>query len=229
MIDSILPFALAHLALGYGMAYTPPTSPQRPALLMLIVVCCLVSVRSTTAHRVPAQVGNEYVIGFILHASNLLCFARLSPPPHSSPSTRRLFAINQVFDGRWATLNTPPFSYKTKSYVPTRFTLFFHRLWDFTWTAALIYILQKYRLYVDEEDFLTVPNGFLHRLSDVTLREAIVRFYMLILGTVVPYCGLRAAHSILSCLAIACGDTPNRWPPLFGSFADAYTVRRWYA
>ncbi|MCJ1475989.1 hypothetical protein MMC13_004653 [Lambiella insularis] len=229
MIDSILPFAVAHLFLGYGLLYTSPISPQRPFLLAPIIICCLISVRSTISNKVPGQIGNDYVIGFILHASNFLCLARLSPPPHSKPSARRSWALNQIFNGRWGTLNTPSFSYKLRTYVPTRLELFLHRLWAFTWTAGLIYFLQTYRLYVDFEDFLTVPNGFLHRISYVTLREAIVRFYMLVLGTTIPYCTLCAAHSILSCLAIACRDTPSRWPPLFGSFADAYTVRRWYS
>ena len=229
MIDSILPFALAHLALGYGMAYTQPSSSQRPLLALLIGACCLISVRSTTSNRVPGQVGNEYVIGFMLHASHFLCLAKLHPPAHSTSSTRRSWAINQVFHGRWGIVYIPPFSKKNCAYVPPRLELFIYRLWDFVWTAGLIYILQTYRLNVDEDDFFGVPNGFIHRLSDVTLREYIIRVYMFILGYTIPYCSLRAAHSLLSCLALACGDTPNRWPPLFGSLAEAYTVRRWYS
>ncbi|MCJ1388664.1 hypothetical protein MMC18_001513 [Xylographa bjoerkii] len=229
MIDSILPFALANLALGYGMAYTPPSSSQRPLLVFLIITCCLVSVRSTISNLVPGQVGNEYVIGFMLHASHFLCLAQLHPPPHSTPSIRRSWAINQVFNGRWGIVYIPPFNKKDYAYIPSRLELFLYRLWDLLWTAGLIYILQTYRLNVDDDDFFEVPNGFIHRLSDVTLREFVVRFYMFILGYTIPYCSLRAAHSLLSCLAIACGDTPHRWPPLFGSLGQAYTVRRWYS
>ena len=229
MIDSILPFALAHLAMGYGMAYTQPSSFQRPLCVLLIIACCLVSVRSTTSNRVPGQVGNEYVIGFMFHASNFLCLADLHPPSHSTPSTRRSWAINQVFNGRWGIVYIPPFNKKDYAYIPSRSELFFSRLWDLIWTTGLIYILQTYRLNVDGDDFSEVPDGFIHRLSDVTLREFIVRVYVFVLGYVIPYCGLRASHSLLSCLAIVCGDTPNRWPPLFGSLGQAYTVRRWYS
>ena len=228
MVDSILPFVLAHFLLGYGLAYTPASSVKRPILLGLIVVCCLISVRSSIARRVPGLVGCEYVIGFIFHASHFLCLAGLSPPPRSKTSAKNAWALNQLFNPRWGIAYIPPFSTKDKLYVPSRLKLFLHRLWDAVWTVGVIYLLQTYQLNTVREDY-TVPSGFLRRLADVTPREWVVRIYMTVIGYLVPYCSLRAGHSIFTCLALALGDTPERWPPLFGSLSDAYTVRRFWS
>lgn len=229
MIDSILPFALAHLALGYGLAYTPKSSKQRPFLLVLIVVCCLISVRSTVAADIPAHVANEYIIGMMFHSSTLLCLANHSPPPNATSSVKNRWVLNLYLDGRWGVSYIPPFSSKDKTYVPSRRKLFLQRLWDITWTCGLIYLMQTYRLELEPEDYSPVPGrtywGFYH----LTPRELVVRLYMFIDGYTIPYCGLRAAHSLVCCIALACGGSPAAWPPLFGSLAEAYTVRRWYS
>lgn len=229
MVDSILPFILAHFILAYGLGYTSASSSIRPLLLVLIVVCCLVSVRSSTVRSVPGLVGCDYVIGFIFHASHFLCLAKLSPPSGLTISGRNRWTLNQLFDARWGVKYIPPFNTKDKTYIPSRWRLFLHRLWDAAWTVCIIYILQTHKLNTVPEDFYGVPNGFLKRLSDVSSREWIIRIYITIIGNVIPYCGLRAAHSIATCFALACGDTPERWPPLFGSIGDAYTIRRFWS
>ena len=80
MIDSILPFVLAHCLLGYGLAYIPSSSYLRLVFLVLITLCCLISVQSTFSQWIPGLIGNEYIIGFILHASNFLVIELLCPP-----------------------------------------------------------------------------------------------------------------------------------------------------
>lgn len=226
MIDSIIPFVGAHFLLGYGLAYTEPSSFLRPVLILIIVCCCLISVRSTISQSVPAIVGNEYVIGFIFHASHFLCLAKLTPPKTSG---KHRWTINQLFNARWGISYIPPFSESNKKFIPSRASLFLWRMFDIVWTVSAIYILETYSLNVVRSDFYHVPNGFLRRLSEVTPREVVVRIYMTIKGLAIPYCTLRAGHCMASCLALACGDSPERWPPLFGSIRDAYTIRRWYS
>ena len=72
MLNSIIPFFAAHALLGYGLACLDPVSRLRPFILCLIIACCLTSVRSSFAQRIPGMIGNDYVIGFVLHASNFL-------------------------------------------------------------------------------------------------------------------------------------------------------------
>ena len=97
------------------------------------------------------------------------------------------------------------------------------------WTSAIIYVCENFPLNTVPEDYLGAPDGFLRRLGEVQPREAVIRHYQAILCYLVPYCALRAWHSGVTCVALAFGARPERWPPLFGSLSDAYTVRRWFS
>jgi hypothetical protein len=77
--------------------------------------------------------------------------------------------------------------------------------------------------------FTAVPDGFLHRLHDVSIREMLIRTYVSTTALVVPGLTLQACHSLLSIFAVLGGSTPARWPPLFGSVRHAYTIQRFYA
>ena len=102
------------------------------------------------------------------------------------------------------------------------------RTWDLIWCSALSYVIINYKLYIDQFDFTEVPDGFLHRLSDVTPREWAIRVYATLTGKGAPYLALRAGHSLFSIIGVACGDAPERYPPLFGSWKETYRVRRFY-
>ena len=78
-------------------------------------------------------------------------------------------------------------------------------------------------------DFLETPDGFLRRMSAVTAREIVIRIYIYLNAVSVPYCTLRLAHSLAAIVAVLCGDSPARWPPLFGRLRDAYTIRRFWS
>lgn len=229
MLDTIVPFFVAHFLLFVGLECVSPTSSYRILLVLFIVGSCLISIRSTVALSVPGGVGNEYVIGFVFHASHFLCLAKLQPPQDLSPVKRQVWALNQLIDARWGITQIPAFRNKNPGYVPPRMRLFLRRLWDFAWTCGIISFLQAYPLNTVPEDFLLVPNGFLHRLNDVSLREVIVRVYVSVTGYLMQYCTLRACHSLATCIAMICGQDPKLWPPLFDSFAEAYTVRRWFS
>lgn len=229
MIDTIFLFAVAHFLLFVGLGYVAPASHVRKFLLLLIIACCLVSVRSPVAAWFPANIGHDYVIGFIFHASHYLCLARLAPSPKSTSSQKRAWSFNQLFEARWGIAYIPPFKEGSPEYVPSRSTLFISRLWDFTWTSGLIWFIILFPLNTDPVDFSGVPNGYLHRISEMQPREIVIRHYLFFSGIGSAYLVLRAAHSLITCIALAFGDSPKGWPPLFGSLGDAYTVRRWYS
>ena len=260
-VDSILPFFGAHVLLAIGLGFTQPSSMVRPLILLVIVACCLTSVRSTISKSIPGEVGGEYVIGFIFHASHFLCLAKLSPPLKSTGRERWTWSTNQLFEARWGispkilpswpkrnkdavpsvvthgqdilvvksvdknTNETPSLT----SLVPSRQAFLLKRTWDLIWTVSIIWLLKSNKLLILPDDITSVPDGFLHRLDDITPREAFIRIYFTFLGWVLPYCTLRAGHSLTGCLSVLCGDSPERWPPLFGNIGEAYTVRRFYA
>ena len=231
MIETILPFLLSHLILFYGLAYTHPHSRQRPFLVGIIIAFCWVSTRSSIVRLVPGMVGGEYAIGFAFHASHYLLAARLEPPfPLSaSPGGRRAWAFEQVFTARWGVAFIPPWNRKYPNQIPSRMQFLLLRAWDAAWTFGLIYLLRRYRLNVESEDIFGVPPGFLRRLGEVTLREAIVRFYLYLWGFVEVYCSLRGCYAVASLVGVLGYRNHHvRWPPLFGRVTDAYTVRRYY-
>ena len=231
MIDSISPFVFAHVLAAYGLTYTNPVSKQRYLLAGLIFACCLISAHSTPSKHIPGLVGREYVIGFAFQASYYLWLAKLTPPFNSLSRGRFLnsWTINQLFTARWGVKHIPPFDKRKPSAVPSRSAFLISRACDCLFTATAIYFYYRYRLNILIDDYLDVPDGFLGRLSSLTPREVVIRIYVTIGGQLVPYCSLRCIYGLVSFFAVAVSDSPSRWPPLFGSIREAYSVRRYYA
>lgn len=61
-------------------------------------------------------------------------------------------------------------------------------------------------------------------------RGAVFRLHWLLRRIVPDYLVLSAYHDIFAIIFVSCGlDEPGDWPPFFGSIAEAYTVRRFWA
>lgn len=75
MLNSIIPFFAAHGLLGYGLAYLDPVSMLRPFVLVLIMICCFISVHGELFKQVPGSIGCDYAVGLALHASFLLVWS----------------------------------------------------------------------------------------------------------------------------------------------------------
>jgi hypothetical protein len=109
--DSIIPFFLAHVILALVLANASAYSPVRPLALLLIAICCLISVRSTITLLIPGQIGAEYIIGFIFHASHFLLLARVTADQRSTLKQRLQWVVDNVlFEARWgvAEKDLPP-------------------------------------------------------------------------------------------------------------------------
>jgi hypothetical protein len=230
MIDSIIPFLFAHVALVIGLRYTHPYSIPRYLLQIIIYVCCFVSVRSTFSLNLPAQAGGQYIWGMMMSSSHWMLLAGVSSATHAPPGKELKWAIEMLFSARWGVSKKmlPVFRRKDRSYVPPRAKFLMARTWDCIWCGALIVLFRKYQLYIYDSDFTSVPDGFLYRLNDVTPVEWVIRVYLTLLGNGMTYLALRCGHSLISIIAVAAGDAPVKYPPLFGSIKDAYRVRRYY-
>lgn len=228
MLDAIIPFALAHALLEFGLVYTAPSSQfTRLIIVFGVIICCVVANQSHLVQIIPGGVGNDYVVGFILHTSNFLCLARFSPAraPTKNPHT---WALYTIFDARWS-IKSSRTTRQTNKHQGTDESLK-DAFRDLAWSVGTIYLIQKYPLNVEMDDFTTVPSGFVHRLGEVSTREWIVRAYVMLPGWLVPYCGLLAAHCIAKIVSVLFfASSPRDWPPLYGSIKEAYTVRRFYS
>ena len=90
------------------------------------------------------------------------------------------------------------------------------------------YLLMKYYPF-RMSDFAPEKNVFLRRLSTVSMREVIVRTYLVInfVWTGWAVCG--GYHHILSVFFVGVGlDEPEDWPELYGSPWQMYSVRRFW-
>lgn len=224
---SCLSTRLIHPSLGLG--WLPKNSLLRPILMVFIAASCWKANRSPLLRYVPGAVGNDYIIGTILGLSYQLCLAKCTPPPGKRGLRKFLWGLNRSISPRWDTVHIPPFSEKDKSYVPSRGKLILSRLWEFAWLSALIQFSVKSQpisipqyIYSGEQSWN--PFQLLARRE-----EFLLRLHLGFLCIFIPAAALWAAHSLLTCIWLLCGDSPTSWPPLFGPIRTAYTMRRFYA
>ena len=225
MLYSAIFILVAKLLFSFGLLHSKPNSLNRYFVISLIAVCCFTATRSPLIQKIPGLIGLEYTIGFLFHSVRLLCLTNPTPPKDSLSSKSRLnrWAFNQAFSFRWGD-NT------LASIRPLPWRSFLEaRLWDTVWLSAILILNSQWHPYIHPDDFHEVPNGFLTRIHSVRPREAIIRIYIYLTSTFIPYIVLRLCHSIASIVAVLSGDQPSNWPPLFGSIGEAYTIRNFYS
>ncbi|CAG9988671.1 unnamed protein product [Clonostachys byssicola] len=62
------------------------------------------------------------------------------------------------------------------------------------------------------------------------VRATLLRLHWVLVQIVPDYCTLSSYHDILAIIGVATRvDDPSEWPPMYGSIAEAYTVRRFWS
>jgi hypothetical protein len=85
-------------------------------------------------------------------------------------------------------------------------------------------------LNIGGRDLMPTKTMLLRRLSSVTPRELLIRASFAFDTAWTPFAWYTLLHSALSIIFVGPGlDTPEEWPPLFGSIAEAYSIRRFWA
>ena len=222
MADPVYLFLVAHLLLAYGLAELKPYSLHRYTFLLLISICCWNATQSPLVQSIPGGTGLVYTIGFVFHSTNFLCIVKLEPPLQTRGRYR--WALSQVFNPRWHLRYKPSFRIP-----PSKWNLIARRLLDAAWLGALLYIVRNYRLNIYSEDLLDIPDGTITWLASISARELVIRVYLTFSSWYQSYSTLRIGHCVASVIALSFNGDPSEWPPLFGSFSDAYTVRNYYA
>ena len=109
-------------------------------------------------------------------------------------------------------------------------------------SAATIYLLNRlhHRLVLtqnpvlshtfDYEDFLPPKQTFFRRIHSVTLRETIIRVWLVLYFNWSAWALYTGLHDIFALMFVGIGlDEPYEWPPLYGSLTEAYSIRRFWA
>lgn len=224
------PLVISHLLGAIAAAFLPVSSRYRPAVIGIIATNSVVSLRLVDVKSWWGLQYAEYVVGFLLCANYFLCLHQITPPEGASTKQRIKFGFAALFDSRTgiAARSLPHFSEKDPNYIPSRVEFLQHRIWALTWTTSVFFLLQRYPLSLWPDDFESPKNHILRRILDVSPREWIILLYVSFECWMDSYCLITAAHSLASVIAVACGDEPKNWKPVFGSIKEAYTVQRFF-
>lgn len=228
-MNPLVPLAAAHILLVAAWPSLPPRSIYRLIIVALVAVCCVNSFNRINKNTWWGPELAEYVCGFAMNASYFLCLQKLVIPNAPFP-LNRIKAGVMLFSSRWgiSAKELPTFSSGDSEFVPPRRAFLLARVWSFAWTASAFAILHNNPLDLWPDDFESPKNQLLRRLPDVSAREWIVLFHISISTWFMPYCLFTAAHSLVSVVAVAFGDAPINWKPLFGDIREAYTLQRFF-
>lgn len=224
------PFLASHILWVSVPPFLSPSSPYRPLIMALILIACAISLGNTDSKAWWAEQFELYVCGFGLHMNSLINLRRLTPPQGTSRVQKLKWALKRSFDPRSeiAIKDLPPFHVGDPEYIPTKADFLMQRTWTVVWTMGGLLLFRNHSLGLYLADFQSPKHQIVRRLTDVSAREWLVLLQTAFTGWFMPYAFLTAAHSIVSVFAVACGDAPANWRPLFGRIQEAYTLQRFF-
>ena len=78
-------------------------------------------------------------------------------------------------------------------------------------------------------DFLPSKEIYIRRIHVVTVRETLVRSWLVFHFVWSAWATFTGLHNVISLMAVSVGlDEPGDWPPLYGSIYEIYTIRRFW-
>lgn len=87
----------------------------------------------------------------------------------------------------------------------------------------------KYGIEMDLMDFLPTKESYFRRITEVTLRETIVRTWIVAFFLFYSICLYNTIHDGLAIIFVGTKfDDPEDWPALFGDIRDATSIRNFW-
>ncbi|KAH8590776.1 hypothetical protein B0O99DRAFT_300972 [Bisporella sp. PMI_857] len=88
----------------------------------------------------------------------------------------------------------------------------------------------RHGIALELTDFLPTKFSYFRRLPSVTLRETLIRFWLVGYWTFYSIGLYKGFHDVLALIFVGSGlDEPEDWPRLFGSIKDATSIRNFWA
>ncbi|KAI0409480.1 hypothetical protein F4802DRAFT_593127 [Xylaria palmicola] len=177
----------------------------------------------------PPRVWVQFVIWATLHTSSLLFMEKGALDPGSLPLRRRLGIIVRT----WSNIRRLPLREETGNFRYSKFDFILKR------SAQVLFLLMAQRvisslsinafksLSINLSDFAPSKQGILPPFNGKDLSLRAVLSLQWIWDT---YIILNACHHLFAMVFVAAlrWDLPEDWPPLFGSVAEAYSLRRFW-
>ncbi|KAF3481673.1 TRI7 [Arthroderma uncinatum] len=149
---------------------------------------------------------------------------------------RLKFGLSATFSFRhigtpYQVKNVPAFSDNNTTYIPTRSRFLLRS--GFTFVAIYI-VLDLLTFQVDTQLnrlFFTHQNiGFFRRTYEITTEEVMMRTFATIASALMMTCVQKGCYYLLAFLSVLFSiSEPREWPPLYGSFSQAFSMRRVWA
>lgn len=208
----------------------PASSSYRPLAVIIILTNCAISLSRIDPRTWGSEEFALYVCGFGLYSNYLINIRKVTAPPDKSRVQALRWALQHCFNPRMGIgiEDLPSFRAGDPRYVPSRARFLVQRIWTLAWTVGGYLIFHRHWLVYYVQDFQSPKDQIARRLLDVSLREWMILLHTTFSGWFTPYCIFTAVHSFISVVAVACGDTPRNWRPLFGDVREAYTVQRFF-
>lgn len=251
-------YLIAEIALIiFIIGFTQPHSPLRLAGLIPITLCVVQCIPECMPYMVrtpwAALVGG-YSITYLYHYLDTALLSRWSFE-HDAPISGLLRPSTTTGSGQkrlapssdqsvWARLKFGIKLTCTFRFVGTRFearntpksasksSREFCRRTFFTIVVSYV-VLDSINAQNDPDianRFLTLKNvPVLTRLNEVTLEEGIIRMFTVLAAGMSLVCVQGGMYYVFALLAVSLGiSEPAEWPPFFGPFGEAYTLRRFW-
>lgn len=232
-MNPFLPLLGAHLLPLITYPFLANRTIFRLGILALVILCCVISLKSIDKQAWWGIDSAQYTCGFMLN-TNYFLFLRKGVSSSSQAQKSRLESFTEVqtalFNSRGSipVKDLPSFRRGESAYVPSKKEFLIQRSWTFAWTASAFLVAHSHPLALWHDDFASPKDQVLRRIFHVSLREWIILIHTAFQIWFKPYCLLNAAHCFSSVIAIALGDSPAHWRPLFGDIREAYTLRRFF-
>jgi len=125
--------------------------------------------------------------------------------------------------------NIPTFSYKDRTYVPSRSRLLLRR--GFAIVVGFLFVDFVSHQPPPRSELFSAHNASLFpAMSDLTVEAIVVRIFSTAFFWSTLYITISLIYNTVSFIGLATFLTsPADWPPYFGSMKDAYTLRRFWA
>lgn len=140
-----------------------------------------------------------------------------------------LFNVRNI-NTPWTIKGVPAFSGVDPEYVPSKNEFVKRRIAHILITYLVLDALFAFAPPPDPDfDVPESKEPIFSRIGDITLEEIVTRPFTVIVPAFCIYSIFNISYNIASIIAVLfCGGEPQDWPPLFGSFLEAYTLRRFW-
>lgn len=104
-------------------------------------------------------------------------------------------------------------------------TLIVERMYSTTYLV----LAPKYGAQMEVMDFLPTKETYFRRLGEVTLRETVIRVWIVTFFLFYSLCLYNTIHDALAIIFVGTKfDNPEDWPSLFGDIRDATSIRNFW-